>query len=333
MLRTNGASPIEDASPRQSLRDLARSCLSERLKTVRRLLRDAGSRARGSEQIHQLRVGTRRSIAALRILAQVLPRRRVAKLSRMLKRIRRTASRARDLDVMLARLTARDAASERPEPRALLGLLRTLRDEAQRPLARLCAKRLPRRLRRQTVLVLDRIRWRGPGSEPSLEFAARSAVQQALAPILSIQREALAQANVLHRLRIRVKHLRYATEVFGDTFPPEALRRTLGLVCEIQDRLGEINDHASAVTMAHELRPRIRSRSARRELRAWCEASRADLQAAIQRFQEWWQVDLPRQIERALGLAADPLEPAESRAATGQPRGDPPSLLPNVTGP
>ena len=51
-----------------------------------------------------------------------------------------------------------------------------------------------------------------------------------------------------HALRIALKHLRYATEFFGDLFRPASAAERYGRrAAALQDRLGELNDAAIAV--------------------------------------------------------------------------------------
>ncbi len=62
-----------------------------------------------------------------------------------------------------------------------------------------------------------------------------------------------------HRLRKRVKRLRYAVEFAGSLFPRAAVRRYLRALRALQDRLGEINDTVvgmAAFKAAHDHDPR-----------------------------------------------------------------------------
>ena len=50
----------------------------------------------------------------------------------------------------------------------------------------------------------------------------------------------------LHAFRIEGKQLRYAMEIFAGAFPPAFRGELYPLVEQLQERLGKINDHATA---------------------------------------------------------------------------------------
>ena len=51
---------------------------------------------------------------------------------------------------------------------------------------------------------------------------------------------------LLHAFRIEGKHLRYAMEIFAAAFEPSFRDQLYPLIADLQDRLGKINDHATA---------------------------------------------------------------------------------------
>jgi triphosphatase len=63
-------------------------------------------------------------------------------------------------------------------------------------------------------------------------------------------------ARDLHRLRIRAKRLRYATELLGPLFGGKAPVRAARRLAELQDALGHLQDLASAEASIRELRER-----------------------------------------------------------------------------
>jgi CHAD domain-containing protein len=84
---------------------VAARTLRNRLDAVWRELPAAGSRTvRDSESVHRLRVATRRAIAAMDAFHDLLPMRRSKWFAKRLRRIRRSAGEARDLDVLTDRL-------------------------------------------------------------------------------------------------------------------------------------------------------------------------------------------------------------------------------------
>src|SRR5436853_7724825 len=100
---------ISDLTAEIPLVDAARRVLALRLEVVRDYLQHALAQAdKDPEYVHQLRVGTRRAGAALRIFALCLPPKVYKKAGKQLRRIRRAAGEARDWDVFLMELRERE---------------------------------------------------------------------------------------------------------------------------------------------------------------------------------------------------------------------------------
>ena len=88
--------------------EAAKKVLALRLAIVRDRLPNAALHAEDDiEHVHQLRVGTRRAGAALRIFMECLPTRLYKKTRNALREIRRSAGAARDWDVFLEMLQTR----------------------------------------------------------------------------------------------------------------------------------------------------------------------------------------------------------------------------------
>jgi CHAD domain-containing protein len=99
---------IPGISPDDRLTDVAVRSLEARLGAVQHLLPLAAEAGiEELETIHHLRVWTRRAAAAMKLYAPLLPRRRMAWMEKQLKRLRRAANEARDLDVLVQRLSAK----------------------------------------------------------------------------------------------------------------------------------------------------------------------------------------------------------------------------------
>src|SRR5450755_1491967 len=97
---------IHGVSPDDWTSDVAGRTLRFRLAAVQHYLPLAGEKPdEDIEYVHELRVATRRTTAALRLYADMLPRRRTARMETRLKQIRRAAGDARDYDVLVQRLS------------------------------------------------------------------------------------------------------------------------------------------------------------------------------------------------------------------------------------
>ena len=61
--------------------------------------------------------------------------------------------------------------------------------------------------------------------------------------------------ELLHRLRLDAKRLRYLGEIFAPCFPPRRMARFLRRLTVLQDWLGTINDVATTARLVRELTP------------------------------------------------------------------------------
>lgn len=246
MLRRNTA-PSAPTPPRSEA-DAIASLIAERCSRVDKLLRQI-RRTREEvreDDIHDLRVATRRADAALRLFRDWLPRRRGRTLRRILGRLRQAAGRVRDLDVVGQSL--QHLSSELPDAagQQLSQLLEKRRRQACRSVVRLARRKSRRKLRKSAQRVVHRVRWRGSGSAPSS------------ADLLTVRLATLAQLadnprwlhtrldSEIHALRIKFRKLRYELELLavGATSSAHDLNELLELLRQIQDRLGAMHDAA-----------------------------------------------------------------------------------------
>src|SRR5688572_29922151 len=130
---------IEGTSADQPVSTAARRPLEVRLAVVWHYLPLAARRAdEDIEHVHQLRVASRRAVAALEIFWDLLPKRRARWLRKRLKEIRRTAGEARDDDVLAARLE--HWAQRHPPVKLVLKQVLKHRRKAQQPIEKIHRK-------------------------------------------------------------------------------------------------------------------------------------------------------------------------------------------------
>jgi len=201
--------------------------------------------------VHQLRVGTRRMRAALGLFRPTLPAARATVLGEELRWAARSLSAARDWDVFLQQ-TVEPVCATDPDDRALRSLLEAA--EA----ARLAAYRDS-----QQVLQSDRFdrlaaeiwlwasgdAWRRVPDGPAAALAApaRSYAGELLERRDRKLREFGSRVEALspdelHRLRIRVKKLRYVSEFVAPFYGGKSARRHASRLAALQEALGRIND-------------------------------------------------------------------------------------------
>jgi len=218
--------------------DRATPLLKQHVRAVFRQLPQA--LAGDEEAIHQMRVAGRRLRVALPLLARKPHGRRVRRGRRILRELTRSAGTSRDLDVGAALFEARLA--ERGEIEAERRLLRQrLRSARSRGRVRMAEALMDidiARLRRDLRVVVSR--------RSELVFTALLRVRDARDVRGTAILESLAALGetfdpaALHRLRIRLRRLRYAAELAekltGQTSEAPALFR------QLQDVLGHVRD-------------------------------------------------------------------------------------------
>jgi len=286
---------------------VAARTLRKRLETVWSELRGACRQRHDPERVHQLRVATRRTLAALAVFRDLVPARRRRWFEKRLRRIRRAAGMTRDLDVLTGHLTEPAAAEPRllaaRARRRLVTMLAKRRDLSREPIRQvreaLLAADWPGRVER----LIDGI-GRRDSSEPFAAYARRR-FPVLLERFFSRADRKLTDAAEIHRLRIAGKKLRYALEIFAPVFP--AATRT---ACEealemLQETLGRFTDHAAAADRFRRW-SREEGVGADRETLAALrrlEARRAE--KARRAFVKWWKPGRRRELRKRFEQTLD----------------------------
>ncbi|MBA4064654.1 MAG: hypothetical protein C0501_13260 [Isosphaera sp.] len=248
--------------PGMPVAEAARAVLTARFGVVRQYLPPAVEKPyHDPEYVHQLRVGTRRSAAALRAFGDCLPRKALRAAKHHLRAIRRAAGDARDWDVFrlgLAKAKALAGADGRPARDFLTGYALGERAAAQARLVEAAATAGPGFAEVSDGLP-DLVR-DPDGANPPATLGTLAAVQ--FGELLRAF-TAAADANPtdpadLHQLRILGKRLRYALEIFADCFPPRVKEVVYPAVEKAQELLGEVQDAAVGWERLSALRDRVR---------------------------------------------------------------------------
>jgi hypothetical protein len=241
---------IGGLSPEMPVADAAARVLRGRFKVVRELLPLAAARAwEDSEYVHQLRVGTRRAGAALRVFAAALPRKRLRAMKVTLAVLRRAAGDARDWDVFLAALPASaalEAEAAAPARDFLTGYAFGQRTAAQAHLAA-AIDQYGEAFREQSEALPDRAREpRGDGAPAT--FGALAGWQ--LGTLLRELTEA-AEANPTDPRLARAADRRQAVAVrdrdVRRLLPAGAARDRVPAVERVQEVLGEVQGRGRRV--------------------------------------------------------------------------------------
>ncbi len=296
-----------EVSPTDPVDDVVRQSLLSRLSPLQKYLRLAATRSKQNvEYVHQLRVWSRRAQAAVELYGDFVPRRRARWILRQLKRILRATSESRDDDVCILRLKSekRDAGAAR-----LLKRVRADRRRAQRSIRKvyrrlMYKKRFPRRVRK----LVKRSRWRGEPAASPLQFGPWSALQlqSYIDAFLIAGRADFTDHDNLHQFRIQGKKLRYAMELLAAAFPEQLRASLYPCLSEMQDKLGKINDHATAVRRLQRwLREADKPKEVKYLERTLC-AEQQLLETSRQAFFDWWSPARRNQMEAVFGQLTRP---------------------------
>lgn len=279
------------------LADAARRVLTVRLGVVYEHLPKAMRQSdEDPEHVHQLRVATRRAGAALDIFALCLPDKDYKKARKTLKRIRRAAGEARDWDVFLAGLPAKEGRSDHRQRAVdlLVGYGLSRRVAAQARLEDACPN-YPfafERLLAETVAAVYKPR--GDSQFRRLIDLAETMITRLLRELHEGASGNLADYDHLHQVRIIGKRLRYAMEIFVDCFAAPFKEQLYPAVEEMQEILGLANDSHVAAGRLRELRDRLkvhRPADAKRfkaGLDHLIQFHEDRLVAQRQKFIDWW---------------------------------------------
>jgi CHAD domain-containing protein len=209
------------------------------------------------EGVHQARVGLRRLRSGMRTFGELLDRDRLEPLRDELGRVSHELGAVRDLDVLLANLRADRQLldpDDRPGADELLGRLADERAHAYATLRD--AMRAPRYA--SMLEAVAGFAAAPPFGTPEADSDAVDIVPTLVRrPLRRLRREADQLRGTpddaeLHRVRILVKRLRYATDVAAPLAGKPA-RNAIRALRELQDVLGDHNDACVAVARLGQL--------------------------------------------------------------------------------
>lgn len=226
---------------------------------ARMLAREDGTRdGSDAEELHAMRVATRRMRAAWRVFGDAYRPGRSQKMRGHLKEVANRLGVVRDLDVQIGGLRAYQAslaAGERASIGALIAAWEAERDDARILLVR----DLDSAAYRQWVTAYSHfVVTEGLGSLPPLSPVAPARVRDlAGSRIWAAYEEVRAYESTLrwadlatlHQLRIAAKRLRYAMEFFREALGPDAAS-TIARTVALQDHLGALRDAEVAAARA-----------------------------------------------------------------------------------
>lgn len=206
--------------------------------------------SRDIENIHRMRVTTRRLRSAFKIFRDCFPKSDYKAYTKDIRDVTRALGQARDLDVQIEILEA--SLPEYADPRLSAGIARLhLRLKQNRLAVQSEVVEAMKTLEADETLC-QITRWAAPWLDkgekvylysPALLELAFSNIQTRLDELLAFDQQVRIESNQtqLHDMRISAKRLRYTMETFQD-FYGEPIKPFITQTKEIQDLLGAIHD-------------------------------------------------------------------------------------------
>ena len=224
--------------------------------------REAGTRdGRDAEDLHDMRVSTRRMRAAWRVFDGAFKAGKTRKIRRHLETIADKLGVVRDLDVLIAGLEAYGAGldeDQRPGLAPLNTLWRRQRGNARTQLiSELDSPSYAAFVKEMEDFLEDGANSAAAVASPTSPNRVRDrAASKIWAAYESVRAYELilpwADVETLHELRIAAKWLRYALEFFGETLGPD-FPRLLERVVALQEHLGQLHDADVAAKLARDM--------------------------------------------------------------------------------
>ncbi|HKD38297.1 MAG TPA: CHAD domain-containing protein [Pirellulales bacterium] len=281
-------------SPHEPVTRVARRALKNRLLAVWDYLPSAAERPeKDPEFVHQLRVSSRRAMAAIEMFDSLLPMRRSEWFKKQLRKVRRAAGEARDLDVLSQRL----AELLRGEPcdvaRPIMDAAAESRRNAQPAICKMHHRLCDRQYKRRIGKLLKRVRVRHAALavEPDFAEVGRDSMRRAVNDFFSASRANLSDTANLHLMRIASKQVRYAMEIFAGAFPASMTEQLYPQIVELQEKLGEINDHVSALARFQEWQSHLEASEGVSLLGRLMQSEARLRDERIAAFQQYWNGD------------------------------------------
>lgn len=283
---------------------LARQTTGARLANVARFLPLAALHAEDDvEYVHQLRVSTRRALACLAIYEEALPKKEAKWFRKQLRCVRQAAGEARDLDVFLNRYSTH---SKRKDRRLVRQLLQR-RKKVQQPILKLYKKlTLKGQFQTRADCLLTSTKVTSSAAEVAIELWAPVRMRSVADNFFGSIPQDLTDPRQLHCFRVRTKELRYAVEILADALPSESCDEITRLVRKLQDKLGEINDHAVAQVRLESWADRTHGRRRSKRLRKLAAREKTLLKRSIKRFGRWWTPEFEESLKMSVGTITAP---------------------------
>ena len=286
-----------------SVKELARSVLTDSLKSVRRRLKQATTEWTSDEEfVHQLRVSGRRAHSAIMIFEALIPDSEVRWFRKQLKAILQAAGRARDLDVLIRTQLPRCGKARK----ILAKQWHAERAAAQKPLVKLYRKLIQNdRFRKHMRLLLRNLRT--VAADGDTEHDTQRVCDDQILPQFAERCRSVVEAlgnapdvRSLHALRIAIKKLRYAATPLLPFFKDQKVRDMIKSLEELQTQLGVMQDHVVAKQELERSIAALRKTSHQKILRELIEIEARSIVDSVATFCAWLNSDACRDLKQCI---------------------------------
>lgn len=277
---------------------------------VKVLQHEAGSRAgEDPEEVHDMRVSIRRIRSILRLLADYYKPKAVDPLLEEMRKVASALGAVRDLDVLIADVTAYAAKAENGAAlQPVIDALKAQNEQARKALNKTLDKGSYKRFVEDFSQFLTKP---GKGARAvDTDDLRPSQVRHLLPPMIYEHLGAVraydgviadADAATLHELRIEFKRLRYAVSVFSEILGSSAADFTNELK-KIQDHLGRIADIRAAKDTLKDAAEGLDA-TAQEALQQYLDAQDAEQDKLREGFGAVWQHFNTKTVQRHLSNA------------------------------
>lgn len=262
------------------------------------MLRTACDGQADPECVHRLRVATRRAFAALDAFDEFVPEGASRWFRRSLRRVRRAAGEARDLDVLAGRIERDDRGHTAASTarRRLVAMLARQRPAARRPVVRVRERLLHAGWTARVERLIDRLARR----HDRTPFAAygRRRLKRLVRRFFEHARPRIRDPEEIHRLRIEGKRLRYTLEIFAPVLPRRGRMKCQRAMERLQDHLGLFTDHATVADRLRRWSGSHATEAYRTVLTTIRKTESGAAERARKAFLRWWSESRRRELQR-----------------------------------
>jgi CHAD domain-containing protein len=302
---------IQPVAPDDTMAEAGRKILLKEF--VEMLKHEAGSRVgEDIEEVHDMRVATRRMRSAFRLLEEYYKPKAVRAYSRSLRRVARALGAVRDLDVQIEaiqKFLPKLPVEQQPHLQAVIDRLDAQRTEMRDEMIKILDKGVYRRFIEDfaNFLTTSGAGARANGDESG---AVPSRVRHILPTLLYSHLGAVraydgviaeADETTLHALRIEFKRLRYAVSMFEAVLGPQ-LKDFIEELKKIQDYLGAIQDSFAATYRLRDLQEDLNADEAE-ALQAYLDSLSEEAGKRREGFAEVWRKFNTKAVQLKLASA------------------------------